>query len=329
MSDRRYTVIFGAAILTAGLATVAVHRMLGAAAVPRQEPLVAVVVAVQDVPAGVPVPREALSLVPWPQRVAPSGHFTALDSVAGRVTRTALAAGEPVVQPRLALRGAPPGLEGTIAPGNRAIAVRVSEATGVSGLVQRNSHVDVLLTTRDGPNGAPVSRVVMTDLRVVAVGPARPVEGASADGAQPQGAAASIVTLEVTPAQAALLAAAEAQGAVQVVLRGFGSPNGAGPVVATLPTLPGGATGMSNASGMSAPAAATSRAEALRAPLEPSARAARSASARPRSGLSAAPATPSPAVSVGSRAETATVRVYRNGQLTVLQVEPAEPPRTP
>lgn len=237
MSDHRYTAIFGGALLTAGVATFAVYRMLGAAATPKHEPVRAVVVAVRDVPAGVPVPREALGIASWPARVAPGESYAVADSVIGRVTRVPLMPGEPVLTSRLAARGAPPGLEGVIDPTRRAMAVRVNEAASVSGLVRSNSRVDVLMAGRGDGGAQPTARVLMTDVRVLGVGSVRPPEpaGGSGSDAPPSNATAAIVTLEVTPAQAEQLAAAEGQGAIQVVLRGYGS---VGTVVAVAPEVP-------------------------------------------------------------------------------------------
>ncbi len=229
LSDHRYTAIFGAALLTASGATFAVYRMLGTAAKPQREPVRTVVVAVRDVPVGVPVPREALGLASWPVRVAPAESFVTADSVVGRVTRAALMPGEPVLSNRLATRGAAPGLEGAIDPARRAMAVRVNEAASVSGLVRANSRVDVLMAGR-GDGAQTTARVLMTDVRVLGVGSVRPPDpsasGASSE-APPSATTASIITLEVTPAQAEQLAAAESQAAIQVVLRGYGS---AGPL---------------------------------------------------------------------------------------------------
>ncbi len=225
MSDHRYTAIFGGALLTAGIATFAVYRILGAAASPRQEPVQTVIVAVRDVPAGVPVPREALGVASWPTRIAPAQSFTVVDSVVGRVTRAPLMPGEPVLVDRLAVRGAAPGLEGAIDPTRRAMAVRVNEAASVSGLVRQNSRVDVLMAGRADGGLQPTARVLMSDVRVLGVGSVRPPEPQAGGAAEPapSNTTASIVTLEVTPAQAEQLAAAEGQGAIQVVLRGYGS----------------------------------------------------------------------------------------------------------
>ncbi len=237
MSDHRYTAIFGGALVTAGVATFAVYRMLGAAATPKHEPVRSVVVVVRDVPAGVPVPREALGVAAWPARVAPAESYAAADSVVGRVSRVPLTAGEPVLTSRLAPRGAPPGLEGVIDPTRRAMAVRVNEAASVSGLVRSNSRVDVLMAARGENSSQLFARVLMTDVRVLGVGsvrPSDPAAGGAPDAAQPSGQTASIVTLEVSPAQAEQLAAAEGQGAIQVVLRGYGS---VGSMVAATPDL--------------------------------------------------------------------------------------------
>ncbi|GJG85663.1 hypothetical protein tb265_08440 [Gemmatimonadetes bacterium T265] len=320
MSDHRYTAIFGGAVLTAGLATFAVYRIVGPAATPRHEPVRAVVVALRDVPAGVPVPREALGVVSWPVRVAPPESFVAADSVAGRVTRVSLASGEPVLVSRLALRGAAPGLEGTIDPSRRAMAVRVNEAAGVSGLVRANSRVDVLMATRGQGAMQPTGRVLMTDVRVLGVGSVRPPEsqpGAASEPPPANNATASIVTLEVTPPQAALLAAAEGEGAIQVVLRGYGSagdvagypPNVAGAAVSAgvAPAWP--ASGAPHGMGSGGPPSAV--------PPVPVARRV------PRAPVpEVAGATPARAAdSVPARAESNVVHVYRGGALTVLRLD--------
>jgi Flp pilus assembly protein CpaB len=331
MSDRRYTAIFGAALLTAGAATFSVYRILSDAATPRQEPTQPVVVLSEDVPAGLPVPREALTRVLWPTRVAPPGAFASVDSVAGRVARVALAGGQPVRASALAPRGAAPGLEGTIDATHRAIAVRVSEAAGMSGLLRPDSRVDVLVTSRgDGSGAPPDARLVMADVRVLGVGPARPANAkpgdpATADGSPLPPNLASIVTLEVTPAQAAQIAAAELQGAVQVVLRGFGSaPGGAAGDAPIVAAAPGGrawppAGSMAVSEGLEGLEGLEGRAPAR--PRRPAAPA-----VDPAAGARPAPApvaqAPAPAAPAAASPDSVVVRVYRSGQLSVVRVEP-------
>ncbi|MDQ6926108.1 MAG: Flp pilus assembly protein CpaB [Candidatus Eremiobacteraeota bacterium] len=328
MSDHRYTAIFGGALLTAGLATFAVSRILGAAATPRHEPVRAVIVAVRDVPAGVPVPREALGIASWPVRVAPAESFAAADSVIGRVTRVPLMAGEPVLVTRLAAHGAAPGLEGTIDPTHRAMAVRVSEAASVSGLVRPNSRVDVLMASRADGGMQPVGRVLMTDVRVLGVGSVRPPEpqGGSTPDAAPaaNNMTASIVTLEVTPSQAEQLAAAEGQGALQVVLRGYGSvgdASGYGANVGSVVGAPGSSSpawpmggaprGMGVAGSMAAGAPPSVPVHAVRRSRQVAGSDVASASHHVADTAARAPVRPEPGV----------IQIYRGNVLTVLHVD--------
>ncbi len=344
LSDHRYTAIFGAALLTASGATFAVYRILGTARTPQHESVRSVVVAVRDVPVGVPVPREALGVASWPARVAPSESFVSADSVVGRVTRAPLMPGEPVLVSRLAARGAAPGLEGTIDPTRRAMAVRVNEAASVSGLVRQNSRVDVLMAGR-GDGTQATARVLMSDVRVLGVGSVRPPD-TPANGAPPDptpsATTASIVTLEVTPAQAEQLAAAEGQGAIQVVLRGYGSTEAAaggiaaGALVAapstgagSLGPAPSGALGLLSAAGSPPPAMLNSGAPRVASSVgaTPVAHAPRAShhSARPAGDARAVtPAVASAAIAVRTRPESTTVRVYRGGTMTVLRVEATE-----
>jgi pilus assembly protein CpaB len=310
------------------VATLSVYRLLRDAAEPRREPTRTVVLVSRDVPAGVPVPREALSQVSWPERVAPPEAFASPDSVAGRVTRVALSRGEPVRTTSLAPRGAAPGLEGTITPDHRAIAVRVNEAAGVSGLVRPDSRVDVLVTSR-GDNVGTTARLVMADVRVLGVGPARPPEPKEGEAKDPLPAnVASIVTLEVTPAQAALVAAAEQQGIVQVVLRGFGSRPGtpdAGdatafvPSVAALaPVAPAARLTPPNAGAWAARRGAAVRYRAAGAGTFAATSRSADAAVGPPAGTAVAPP---PA----ARPESVTVQIYRGGQLTTLRVPASAP----
>ncbi|HEY0780382.1 MAG TPA: Flp pilus assembly protein CpaB [Gemmatirosa sp.] len=343
LSDHRYTAIFGAALLTASGATFAVYRMLGTARTPQRESVRSVVVAVRDVPVGVPVPREALGVASWPARVAPAESFGSADSVAGRVTRAPLMPGEPVLMSRLAARGAAPGLEGAIDPTRRAMAVRVNEAASVSGLVRQNSRVDVLIAGRGDVSQA-TARVLMSDVRVLGVGSVRPPDtptnGAAPDPA-PSATTASIVTLEVTPAQAELLAAAEGQGAIQVVLRGYGSTGTDGGVVAMTDGSPTLGVGRGSAPGAPGPLGSGT----------PMMRMSVAAPGGPQRAIAVTPAAAraphiahvalhadhgttaarvvAPEVATRepvalTRPESTTVHVYRGGTLTVLRVEATE-----
>lgn len=220
MAERRYSALFVTAIAVALLATFAVYRYLQRAAQSAQVPSQAVVVAAQDMPEGARLDRVSLTVNSWPQSTIPPGAFAEPDSLIGRVTRVAVFKGEPIVPGRLAPPGTGPGLEVKITPGKRAMAVKINDVIGLSGLIQPNSRVDVLVTLKEeGTQDKQRAKLFMNDVRVLSVG--TQVER----GEDGKAISATTAALEVTPAEAERLAVAMNQGSIQLVLRGYGDPD--------------------------------------------------------------------------------------------------------
>lgn len=221
MAERRYNVVLFAAVLTALVATFGVYRYLQQAKASSQVPMQTVVVAARDLSEGEKLERLALSTVQWPVGTAPDSAFTSLDSAIGRVARVAVFKGEPIVPGRLAPAGTGPGLEVKIASGKRAMAVKINDVAGLSGLIQPNSRVDVLVTLQANQtqNTKEQAKMFMNNMRVLSVG--TQVERGE-DGKPIQ---ATTATLEVTPQQAEQLAVAMNEGTIQLVLRGYGDPD--------------------------------------------------------------------------------------------------------
>ena len=216
----RYKLVFWGALLVAAAATFGAYKLLAANSRSGAVVTQPVVVAAADIPEGSTIDRVALKTVQLPVQVVPVGAFSSLDSVAGRVTRMAVFNGEPIVPGRLAPVGTGPGLELKIPPGQRAMAVRINDVAGISGLLQPNSRVDVLVTINDGTgSGRQVAKLFMSNMLVLSVG--------SEIQRDNQGKAinATTVTLAVTPEEAERLAIAMNTGAIQLVLRGYGDPD--------------------------------------------------------------------------------------------------------
>ena len=214
----RYKLVFWGAILVAAAATFGAYRLLAA----NSKAEVAtrpVVVASRDIPEGTAIDRIAVVTKPWPVETAPVGAFTSIDSVAGRVARVAIFNGEAIVPGRLAPVGTGPGLEVKIPPGQRAMAVRINDVAGISGLLQPNSRVDVLVTIRDEGSDKQVAKLFMSNMLVLSVGTEvqRDSQGKPIN--------ATTVTLAVTPEEAERLAIAMNAGTLQLVLRGYGDPD--------------------------------------------------------------------------------------------------------
>jgi pilus assembly protein CpaB len=132
-----------------------------------------------------------------------------------RVSKVTVFAGEPMVPGRLAPEGMGAGLVTRISPGKRAMAIRINDVSGVAGLIQPNSRVDIMLTSTL-TSGDKTAKMFMSNMRVLAINTTvhnsedgRPIPGTTA-------------TLEVTPEEGELLGVAQSQGTIQLILRGYG-----------------------------------------------------------------------------------------------------------
>ena len=220
MAIDRYRIIMIVAVLVAAASTFGVYRIIGDMRASERVVTQSVVVAAQDVSEGAALTREALTVTELPLVAIPAGAFVSVDSVIERVARVAIFKGEAIVPGRLAPAGTTAGIEVKISPGKRAMAVRIDDVTGLSGLMQPNSRVDVLVTLRDEENAAGrISKLFMSNMRVLSVG--AQVER----GTDGQAITAASAMLEVTPDEAERLAVAMREGSIQLVLRGYGDPD--------------------------------------------------------------------------------------------------------
>jgi pilus assembly protein CpaB len=221
MAERRYTLVFYIAVLVAAAATYGVYRALQASKESARVVTAQVVVAAQDIPEGHAIDKIALTTGQWPVQTLPAGAFSSVDSVVGRVTRVPVFQGEPIVPGRLAPVGTTGGLEIKIAPGKRAMSVKINDVAGISGLIQPNSRVDVLVNIKDerSEKEMQVAKLFMENMRVLSVGQ----QVTRGDDGKPINA--TTATLEVTPDEAERLAIAMGQGSIALVLRGYGDPD--------------------------------------------------------------------------------------------------------
>lgn len=220
MREKGFTGVFIVALLVAAAATFAVHRfVLQRDALARGEEVISVpvVVAGQDIPEGSAITQEILRVKSYPSGTVPSGSFQDMDSLVNRVARIPIFSGEPVLEAKLAQIGASAGLEVKIQPGYRAMSIPVNDHVGISGLIQPNSRVDVLVTFRPGNNigSERTSKVFLQNMRVLGVG----TQIRRGDDGKP--ITANTVTLEVKPEEAEMLALAMNEGILQLALRGF------------------------------------------------------------------------------------------------------------
>lgn len=309
MAERRYTLIFYGAVLIAALATFGVYRVLQATKANARVATQPVVVAAQDISEGQVIDRPMLSIVQWPVGTVPVGAFGTLDSVVTRVARIPVFKGEAFVPGRLAPTGTGAGIEVKITPGKRAMGIRVSDVSGVSGLLQPNSRVDVLVAIRDetGQTNKQVAKLFMENMRVLSVG--------SEIQRGPDGRAVNATTasLEVTPEEAERLAIASAQGQIQLVLRGYGDPDSVKTPGATSEDV------LAQLRGRMIPVREVAAAK-------PSTSAPRS---RPRYQAVSAPPKPAPVAAAPARPDSVRVTVYRGSKASEEKFERGDSSRVP
>ncbi len=174
-----------------------------------------IVLAQRDIDVGTVLKEEDVHLADWPGAV-PSGSSTKVEDIVGRGVITPIFAKEPVIESRLAPKGAGGGLAAMIPPGMRAVAIRVNEVVGVAGFVVPGMRVDVLISGNKpgSPNTlGTVTKTLLQNLEVLSAG-----QDYKKD-AEGKPILVQVVNLLVTPQQAEELSLASSQTNIQLVLR--------------------------------------------------------------------------------------------------------------
>jgi pilus assembly protein CpaB len=205
------------AFVVASVASLLLYRLLlnrpqAAKAAPTT---VQIVLATRDIEVGTVLKEEDVKLSEWPGAV-PTGAAMKTQDIVGRGVITPIFAKEPVIESRIAPKGAGGGLAAMIPPGMRAVPVRVNEVVGVAGFVVPGMRVDVLISG-NRPNGdatlGTITRTLLQNLEVLSAGTdfKKDPEGKPVQ--------VQVINLLVTPEQAELLSLASAQTQIQLVLR--------------------------------------------------------------------------------------------------------------
>jgi pilus assembly protein CpaB len=213
MKGTRGLVMLLIALLAGGAAVVFALRWIQAQAADTGQ----IAVAAADVELGAKLAPEMMKLVAWPSGSVPPGAFTELESLRGRVVRSSVARGEPVIEAKLAPAGTKGGLSAVVAEGKRAMTVRVNDVVGVAGFALPGNYVDIMVNTQDegsrrGDQDKAISKIVLERILVLAV-----AQEAGRDETKPK--VVNAVTLEVTPEQAENLDLARSVGTLSLVLR--------------------------------------------------------------------------------------------------------------
>jgi pilus assembly protein CpaB len=229
MSVRNVILIVAALLITAGTTFVARSWLASQRAQPmasvQAPPMpqgIKVLVAKTPLPTGSFIQPDQLRWQIWPDENIPDNYLTeeeiTLDKVEGSVVRRGFTAGEPITLTRVIQRHERGFLAAVLRPGYRAIAMRVTATSGVSGLVFPGDRIDIIvthqITDRTGAEAIErrASETVLENVRVLAID-----QLVDENAAQPS--YADNFTLEVTPKQAEMIAVVRELGVLSISLR--------------------------------------------------------------------------------------------------------------
>jgi len=209
--------IFVAAWVSAALLTWFLYATTKA---PHAEKMVTITAAARDMPAGTRLQKADLKTVRVSEKDLPESAILDQKVAIDRPLLFPVGANEAIVSSKVASAAGAEGLPALIEVGKRAVAVPITETSGVAGLIQPRAHVDVLFT-RPGSMVEAVTTTIVEDVVVLAMG--RITEVANTSAAASASAAARPVaqaaTLLVTPEQAQKLELAKNQGKISLALR--------------------------------------------------------------------------------------------------------------
>jgi len=212
---RRFLLILICASVIGLLASVLVYRVVSQVASARSDQSEQIVVAAADLGLADTVMSQHIKLVNCPKASVPPGALRTAAEAEGRVVRSSVVTGEPLIEGKLApqLSGKGGIMPMLIPEGQRGVTIRLDEATRESGFVMPNSRVDVLVSMPKGPGSdEKIAKVILQDVTVLAAGQIvemkdnKPVTNTT-------------VTLALTPQQVERLAVAQSDGRLMLVQR--------------------------------------------------------------------------------------------------------------
>jgi pilus assembly protein CpaB len=216
MNKRFVGVLTFAFIVAAGASLVLYRVLINRPTTTKAAPaLVQVALATKNLEIGSVIKEDDVKVADWPGAI-PVGATSQVKDIIGRGVITAIFAKEPIIESRLAPKGAGGGMAAMIPPGMRAVAVRVNEVVGVAGFVVPGTHVDILISGNTPTGNQSLGTLTQTLLQNIEVLSAGQDFKKDAEG---KPIMVQVVNMLVTPTQAEQLSLASSQTSIQLVLR--------------------------------------------------------------------------------------------------------------
>jgi pilus assembly protein CpaB len=216
--NKRFLSVLVFAVVVAGGFSLFVYRFVDSrirASQPKQIETRQVLVASRNLEIGTLIKDSDVSSTEWPGEI-PQHAIQDKKDILERGVVAPIYKGEPVLETRLAPKGAGGGLAAIIPVGMRVVSVRVNDISGVAGFVTPGQRVDVLIS--GNPPAAPptlgtVSRTLLQNIQVLSAG-----QNIQKD-AEGKPVSVPVVNLLVSPEQAEVISLANSETRIQLVLR--------------------------------------------------------------------------------------------------------------
>ena len=218
-SGVRAAAFWGVAIVAGLGAALLITRYLERRTVTVATPTAKIVVAAMDLPLATRIRAEQVRLTDWPVTGIPPGAMRDVHDAVDRILTSRLLEGEPILPGKLAAKDAGNGLAALIPSNMRAVAVRVDDVVGVAGFIHPDDRVDVIVTLHPTKpaDAEPVSKVILQNVKVLAVGKELEVSERNRSQANPT----TVATLLVNPEESEKLALAANEGRILLTLRSW------------------------------------------------------------------------------------------------------------
>ncbi|WP_196591113.1 Flp pilus assembly protein CpaB [Pectinatus frisingensis] len=194
----------------------------------KSDNMTSVVVAVKDIPARTTIADDMVKVITVPKDVLPVQFINDTHDVIGKVSQVPIMAGDMITVPKLFSDIRSSGFTGTIPADCRAISLKISDVTGISGFAKPGDYVDVILVSGKNNKNELTGRILLQNILLLGIN--KSFEQADStngnDDKTPAKAAdtkakesPATATLAVQPADALKLAVAQSEGTVFLELR--------------------------------------------------------------------------------------------------------------
>ena len=214
---RRLILVLAFAALVGLTASYLVYRVVvSIQATAKPEGMAEVVVASVNMGMAETITPKHVKVVAWPKASVPSGAIMSIADAEGRVVRSSIIAGEPLIEGKLAPQLAGRGglMPMLVNEGQRAVTIRVDDAIRETGFILPNSHVDVLVSMAKpgGGSGEKIAKTILQDVQVLASGKVVEIH-------DNKPVTMTTVTLSLDPPQTERLTLAQTEGRLFLVTR--------------------------------------------------------------------------------------------------------------